>query len=243
MKLINLLIVPCIFFGCLTKQEEKEADQIQYLKKYKLSLPEPSGLALAYNEDGFWTVCDNNSTVYKLDNHGKIVKKFKVAGEGIEGITVIDEQTIAVVLERTREVVILDTAGNELRRKDLDLYGEKNMGLEGITYNPHNNNFYVLNEKTPGLLLQLDFELNELSSDTLSFAKDYSGIYYDRANDVLWIVSDESKLIAKTDLRGKLIEKFDIDIIQAEGICIDKAGQNIYLVSDRKEELYVYKFN
>jgi len=166
-----------------------------------------------------------------------------VTGEDIEGITVIDEQTLAVVLERSREVVILDTAGNELRRKKIDLEGEKNQGLEVITFNPRNKNFYVLSEKKPGLLIQLDFELNELSRDTLNFAKDYSGIYYDSENDILWIVSDESKIIAKTDLNGNLIEKFDIDIIQAEGICIDKTRKNIYLVSDKKEELYIYTLN
>ena len=232
-----------IISGCSTKQKEKKADQIQFLKKYNLSLPEPSGLALTYNGDGFWTVSDNNSRVYKLNTQGKIVKKFKVTGEDIEGITVIDEQTLAVVLERSREAVILDTAGNELRRKKIDFEGEKNQGLEGITFNPRNKNFYVLSEKKPGLLIQLDFELNELSRDTLKFAKDYSGIYYDLENDILWIVSDESKLIAKTDLKGNLIEKFDIDIIQAEGICIDKARKNIYLVSDKKEELYVYNIN
>jgi len=243
MKLFYLIIIPLIISGCSTKQKEKKADQIKFLKKYNLSLPEPSGLALTFNEDGFWTVSDNNSRVYKLNTQGKIVKKFKVTGEDIEGITVIDEQTLAVVLERSREAVILDTAGNELRRKKIDLEGEKNMGLEGITFNPRNKNFYVLSEKKPGLLIQLDFELNELSRDTLNFAKDYSGIYYDSENDILWIVSDESKLIAKTDLKGNLIEKFDIDIIQAEGICIDKARKNIYLVSDKKEELYVYNIN
>jgi uncharacterized protein YjiK len=240
MKIIHLLIITGILFGCSAKQNDK--DGIKFIKSYNLSVPEPSGLVLTFDEKGFWTVSDENSTVYRLDDYGKVVKMFKVDGEDIEGITVVDEQTLAIVLERSREVVILDTSGNELRRNKLDLDGELNMGLEGITFNPNDSSFYVVNEMKPGLLIKLDFELNEVSRDTLDFAKDYSGICYDNINNVLWIVSDESKLIAKTDLSGNKIEKHKIDVIQAEGICIDKAGNRIYIVSDKKEALYVYEF-
>lgn len=79
---------------------------------------------------------DQNSKVYLIDSWGREVKSFKVDGEDLEGITVIDERTLAVVLEKTREVVILDTSGLELKRRKLNLKGELNSGLEGITYDP-----------------------------------------------------------------------------------------------------------
>ncbi|MBE0570325.1 MAG: SdiA-regulated domain-containing protein, partial [Ignavibacteriaceae bacterium] len=74
--------------------------------------------------------------VYLIDSWGRVVISFKINGEDLEGITVIDDSTLAVVLERTREVVILDTSGLELKRAKLDLEGELNNGLEGISYDP-----------------------------------------------------------------------------------------------------------
>ena len=148
--------------------------------------------------------------------------------------------TIAVVLERTREVVILDTSGNELKRSKLDLKGELNSGLEGITYNQQDKIFYVLNEKKPRLLLTLDENLKEISRDTLSFAKDLSGIFFDDIDSTLWIISDESQRIFKTDISGVLIEEFKIKVKQPEGITLNKARTKLYLVSDVTENLYVF---
>ena len=102
-----------------------------------------------YDEKGFWIVSDENSKVYLIDSWGKEIKSFKVNGNDLEGITVVDDSTLAVVLERSREVVILDTSGKELKRTSLDLEGELNSGLEGITYDPKEKKFYLLNEKKP----------------------------------------------------------------------------------------------
>jgi len=65
-----------------------------------------------------------------------------------------------------------------------------------------------LNEKKPRLLITLDENLAELSRDTLNFSKDVSGIYYDTIDTTLWILSDESQSIYKTDLSGNVIEQF-----------------------------------
>ncbi|MCK7519097.1 MAG: SdiA-regulated domain-containing protein [Ignavibacteriales bacterium] len=92
----------------------------------KIPVTEPSGLDLTFDEKGFWIVSDQNSKVYLIDSWGRVVKSFKVDGEDLEGITVIDDSTLAVVLERTREVVILDTSGLELKRRKLNLKGELN---------------------------------------------------------------------------------------------------------------------
>ena len=69
---------------------------------------------LTYEEDGFWTVSDETSTIYKLDGDGNVVRTLKIEGIDFEGITVIDDSTLAIVLERERELVVLDTSGNEI---------------------------------------------------------------------------------------------------------------------------------
>jgi uncharacterized protein YjiK len=140
-------------------------------------------------------------------------------------------------------MVFLDTSGTELKRIKLDLEGELNSGPEGIAFNPENRHFYILNEKKPSLFVELDEQLNIIKKDTLKFCKDVSGLYFDEANQILRMLSDENQLVIKTDLNGKLLEKIDITIPQPEGITLSKDGRNLYIVSDNKETLYVFKVN
>jgi len=226
---------------CTEKQQSPKIP-LSFIGEYAISVPEPSGLDLTYEEDGFWTVSDETSTIYKLDGDGNVVRTFKIEGIDFEGITVIDEKRLAIVLEREREVVLVDTSGKILMRTKLPFKGKLNSGFEGITYNPNNGHFYILNEKDPCLLIELNEDLDVLTVDTLRLSKDVSGIYLDVENNFLWILSDEDQLIMKTDLKGKLIEKVKISIIQPEGITIDKKGHRLYIVSDRKETLSVFEF-
>lgn len=237
---LSILLLAMLFSFCSKSNTEKSVKTLSFSVAEKIPVPEPSGLDLAFDETGFWIVSDQNSNVYLIDSWGKVVKSFKVNGEDLEGITVIDDSTIALVLERTREVVILDTSGIELKRAKLDLEGELNNGLEGISYDPEEKKFFVLNEKKPRLLLTLDENLNEIKRDTLNFAKDVSGIFFDAVDKNLWILSDESQRIFKTDLSGNPIEEFKIKITQPEGITLNKARTKLFVVSDKTENLYVF---
>lgn len=237
--LISTLIVTFLF-GCNKVEDPGAKINIGYLKAYDIPVPEPSGLDLTYSEKGFWTVSDENSTIYKLDNWGKIEKSLKVKGVDLEGVSCIDEKTLAVVLERGREIVIVDTSGNESKRISVNITGELNNGLEGITYDPVNKKFFVLNEKNPCLLLIFDENLNELSRDTLTFIKDASGIHFDAKNKFLWILSDESHCVTKCDLKGSPLQKYYISIAQPEGLTIDAEGKKMYIVSDINSSLYVF---
>ncbi len=228
----------CSFCG--NNKNENPDKTLTFSLAESIPVPEPSGLDLRFDERGFWIVSDQNSKVYHIDSWGIEVKSFKVNGEDLEGITVIDDSTIAVVLERSREVVILDTSGVELNRAKINLQGELNSGLEGITYNPKEKIFYILNEKKPCLLITLDENLVELKRDTLNFSKDVSGICFDDSDNTLWILSDESQRIYKTDLSGNPIEEFKIKITQPEGITFNKTHTKLYIVSDRTENLYVF---
>jgi len=237
---LSILLLAMLFSFCSKSNTEKSVKTLSFSVAEKIPVPEPSGLDLAFDETGFWIVSDQNSNVYLIDSWGKVVKSFKVNGEDLEGITVIDDSTIALVLERTREVVILDTSGLELKRAKLDLEGELNNGLEGISYDPEEKKFFVLNEKKPRLLLTLGENLNEIKRDTLNFAKDVSGIFFDAVDKNLWILSDESQRIFKTDLSGNPIEEFKIKITQPEGITLNNARTKLFVVSDKTENLYVF---
>jgi len=234
--------VTVVAFSCY----QQKADSVKTLSfsiAEEIPVPEPSGLDLSYDEKSFWVVSDQNSKVYLLDSWGNKIKNFKIKGKDLEGITVVNDSTLAVVLERSREVVILDTTGNELKRTKLDLKGDLNSGLEGITYSPVEKKYYLLNEKKPILLITLDENLVELTRDTLNLSKDVSGIFYDDTDSTLWILSDESKRIFKTDLSGNQIDEFKIKVVQPEGITFNKDRTKLYLVSDKTESLYIFNLD
>lgn len=225
---------------CGTNKKDEKVKTLTFTIAEKIPVSEPSGLALSSDEKAFWTVSDQTAEVYLFDGWGKIIKSFKLDGEDPEGITIVDDSTLAVVLERSREVVILDTSGNEIKRASINLKGDLNTGLEGITYDPAEKKFYIINEKKPLLLIALDHNLVEIKRDTLNFSKDVSGIFYDSNLKALWILSDENQQIYKTDLSGNPIEEFKIKVTQPEGIAFNKARTRLYIISDRTENLYVF---
>ena len=241
--IIAILFVLTAFAGCIKEKEEKPGDKITLLGRYDIPVMEPSGLTLTSDQNGFWTVSDEDSTLYKLDSYGKIIKRITVNGFDLEGVTVINEATLAIVLERSREIVILDTAGTELKRVKINLEGELNSGLEGITYNESIKHFYIVNEKNPPLVIELDGDLNEVRRDTIKFAVDVSGIFYDENDGLLWILSDEDQMVVKTDVELNIIAKFKISVLQPEGITINSNGDRMYIISDIEEKLSVYKIN
>jgi uncharacterized protein YjiK len=245
MRKISLLITALFLITIISCKEKEQPPKkpLTYIGAYAISVPEPSGLAMTQDNKGFWTISDETSTIYRLDNEGIVVQTILVEGFDFEAITLIDDTTLVILQERTREMVFLDTSGTELKRIKLDLEGELNSGPEGIAFNPKNRHFYILNEKKPSLFIELDEQLNIIRKDTLKFCKDVSGLYFDEENQILWMLSDESQLVIKTDLNGKLLEKIEITIPQPEGLTLSEDGRNLYIVSDNKETLYVFKVN
>ena len=245
MRKISLIIIALFLLTLISCKEKEQTPKkpLTYVGAYTISVPEPSGLTMTQNKRGFWTVSDETSTIYRLDNEGNVVQTIKVDGFDFEAITLIDDTTLVILQERTREMVFLDTSGLELKRIKLDLEGELNSGPEGIAFNPQNRHFYILNEKKPSLFIELDEGLNIVKKDTLRFCKDVSGLCFDEANQVLWMLSDESQLVIKTDLNGKLLQKINITIPQPEGITLSEDGRKLYIVSDNKETLYVFNVN
>jgi uncharacterized protein YjiK len=241
-SILILILLTLSQYKCNTNRQESPISQNLIIQKVTpIDVPEPSGLALSYDGRYFWSVGDSDSKVHKLDLNGKIIKSFKVNGEDLEGVTVIDSIYLAVILERTREIVIIDTSGKEVKRKKFDLKGKLNEGLEGLCFNVNTKDFYLLNEKQPGLLIKTDSSFNEIFRKDLNLAKDYSDIFFSNDDNTLWILSDESKKIIQTDLDGNKIKEYRIKVEQPEGLVVDHKNKKIFIVSDKKEELYEFK--
>ena len=228
-------------YKCNTNtQETPTAENLTVQKVIPIDVPEPSGLAFSYDKKYFWTVGDSDSKIYMLNLNGKIVNSFVINGEDLEGVSVIDSIHLAVILERTREVVVVDTSGKEIKRNKFNLKGNLNEGLEGICFDHKTKDFYFLNEKNPGLLIKTDSSFNEIFRKEIKLAKDYSDIVFSNDDNTLWILSDESKKIIQTNLYGDRIREYRINVEQPEGLVVDYRNKKVFVVSDKKEELYEF---
>ncbi len=240
----SLIFIISIIFShskCnIDRQDPPKPQKLLLKNSYKISVPEPSDLALSHDNKNLWTVSDQNNTVYLMNRAGKILKSFKVDMEDLEGITVIDSTKIAIIAERTREVMVLDTSGTEIKRVGIDLKGRLNEGIEGVCFDPNENNFYFVNEKRPGLFIVTDNEFKIKSKTELEFAKDYSALSFDKFDNSIWVLSDESRKFFKIDRKGKVLQEFQIFINQPEGIAVDQKNKKVFIISDKTEKLYEY---
>lgn len=208
------------------------------------NVKEPSALSFNTSKDSLYTVSDNNGSIYELSLDGKVLNEIKTSSRDLEGIVAHqDLNGFCVVEERVRNVVCMDNKGKELKRKAINFQGESNSGFEGITYNPSNKHFYIVNEKKPTSIIVLDFDLNPVDQFSFPHALDLSDIFYDEANNKFWLLSHESKAIYLTNTSFEVEQQFSIpNIIQAEGISVDTKNKKIYIISDKDSSFTIFQY-
>jgi len=237
-KNLFLIIFSFILLSACVNNKTVNQSNIELLESYKLSIPEPSGLAFA---DGkLWVISDREKIIYQVNLKGEIENTIELNEKDFEGIAVSDS-LFAVIKEVKREIILFDKSGKEVRRKSLNIDGSKNSGLEGIAYNSSNGHYFVINEKDPSLLIETDKDLNELKRKEITSVKDLSSVEYSSKENCLWLLSDEDRLLIKSSLDGVFLEEYKLDIKQPEGVAVDDENNLIYIVSDKEEKLYVFK--
>ncbi|MCP4384837.1 MAG: hypothetical protein GY798_26065 [Hyphomicrobiales bacterium] len=194
-------------------------------------LIEPSGLALARDGGGFWTVSDNKRRLFYLRFDGRTApnRTIKLPDRGMEGVTSHpNEDAVFLVREPRNEVLRVDARSGAVtnRRRLADMVGyeavagffddgEKNKGLEGIAWNSDTGTLFCLKEAKPGLLMEvtpdlmvirlharLDADNGFTNSDGDQERPDFSGISFDPSRSAFWIVSDKARRLYLYDPLG-----------------------------------------
>jgi uncharacterized protein YjiK len=182
---ITFLIFSTLFFLILSCKRSDEdgvyPDNILELKlisSSSLNVLEPSGLRMGSNGNDLWAVSDKpTNKIYQLDLEGNLITTLPYSGDDLEGISYSkDDNILWVVEEGLSEVVHIRTDGIVIERYHLDIGEKQNRGLEGVSILP-NKNLIVLNEKSPGLFVELNSEFTIVNTVNLDFAKDYSGVF------------------------------------------------------------------
>lgn len=215
--------------------------QLTLIETHALTIPEPSDVAIGEAGMSLWMVGNHPERVYQLDLSGVLIRELPYDGHDLEGVAFDSrDRTLWVAEENRREVVHLDTDGGVLSRNALGLTGELNSGLEGICLGD-GGHVFVLNEKLPGMFIDLDLVLTIASEDTLHFASDYSGMTYDPQRACYWITSDESERLFLWSKAGGVAAEYLLPFPKPEGVALDPASHRIYVVSDSTKTLYVYQ--
>lgn len=208
------------------------------LSERTINVPEPSGLAYHPARNSLFCVSDANNTIYELSPGGDVIRQITVSSSDMEAITFSKNyDTMFVAEEGTYKVVGYTLQGVKGASWSIVTSSTSNSGYEGLTRLP-NDDFVVLNEKSPTLALRASHKGVEISRKTLSLASDLSDICYDSTLQCYWLISDESKKIMKLRMDFSLIAEWTENIEQGEGIAV--ARDRIYIVSDSDSKFYIY---
>lgn len=220
------------------------SDNLEKVGQYHLDMPEPSGLALDPDGQHLWIVSDRDDNVFKTDLKGEIVDDFDTNSKDSEGIAIsADGKTIYVLDESKKKIRLYSNTGEEGKTIDLDIDADKNSGPEGLDIAPGTGNLWVANEKHPRILIELDVNGNEIRRMDIEGLNDLSAVAIDNDGKSLWLLSDIDQKLIHAEITGKIIETYAMDIDQMEGLAIDFENKRIFIVSDKEEELHIFKYN
>jgi uncharacterized protein YjiK len=215
--------------------------ELQLLSEIDLPFTESSGLAFSEVLQKMWVVSGGDQHIYVLDTAGNIEKKLKYKGTDLEGIAFdVTDSTLWIVDEATKEIVHLDLDGNVLLCKEESYSSKPNKGPEGITID-RNHTIYIINERDPSVVFELDSIYAIAQSYPLNFALDYSDISYNPITDTFWILSDESNAFFSWSKQQGVIYKYLLPNSKNEGIAFDRTRNIFYIVNDATAKLYFYR--
>ena len=123
-----------------------------------------------------------------------------------------------------------------------------NAGLEGITWNGALNSFFVIQEKSPGLMIRISADLSTITGcRVLTFSgADYSDISYDPTRGLFWIVSDEAqKLYLYNWGTGNVTKTWNLGYSHAEGVAFNPGDSRLYIATDNgpSSDSYLYTYS
>lgn len=248
MKKISIIVIAILLTYSCNKEDipipviETPMGMLELIDSYDVDVAEPSGLSFGPNMSTLLTVSDNDNQVFELDLQGNILREYEYVGKDLEGVTYNpDKGLIAVAEEADREITLIDyETGNKVDSYKIEIsVGSDNSGLEGISYNNNSRLYYIVNETNPDLMIIWSPEYGMISENKLDFASDYSGIYVDEEQSLLWFVSDQSRRLYKCDYNANVLLTFNLDELKYEGVVVK--DDIVYLINDATGKLNIYK--
>jgi len=234
--------------------------KFQKVRKIRLAnVRNASGITYCNDTNTIFLVQDSPAMIIEIDLNGKILRRIEIEGlKDIEGIAYLANKRFVITDEQMGTMYFIsiknDTkyiAKSDMAALNLKISNDPHHGISGITYNPGAKSLFVITEKEPKRIIEVFIGSEKqnipwkLEKDNI---KDADGIYYDSNSNHLFIVSKTSKVIIEYSLHGKKIAQMSLKkgnaklkkgIKKAEGISMDKSGENLYICGE-KNEFYIF---
>lgn len=184
---------------------------------------EPSGLALAFDGVGYWSVSDDTAAIFRLTPEGRLLpdQSIPLRMKGLEAVVEDPARNrLLAVREDTAEIVAVGLGDGHFTLHPLErmvgfdgispLFGavRSNNGLEGISLDTATGEVVVLKENGPRLMIRISADLSTILgavelTDARGFAcegtddatLDVSDLTWDAARNAFWILSDEGACV------------------------------------------------
>jgi uncharacterized protein YjiK len=201
---------------------------------------------------------DEDIYVYDLDGNYQNRSINLTDFDDTEGICHVEGDTFAIVEERISEITLVTITSNTTtiakasgQTWNMNIADADNLGIEGITYNPNAGVFYVVKEKTPMKLYQVELaadgvayatELFDVSTGLGGKFTDLSDVYFDAVSEHLYLLSDESNKIVQTTLGGTVVGEKAVSGGQPEGLTIAADRRTVFVISE-PDDFYRYRID
>ncbi len=176
--------------------------------------------------------------LFECELSGKIIRKAKFEGLDFEGVELKDE--FVYVSDESGRMVYKYKQGDLSLVKSYPVKweGAINKAYESIAYNYAKKCFVLVAEK-PATIVEFDENFNELKRYPFRYAKDVSGARWH--NNALYLVSSGNNCIFKCNpVNYQVIAKYNINVINAEGMAFDSSGK-VTITSDDLQRIYYFK--
>ena len=210
-----------------------------------------SGITYCPASQTLFMISNGPTRIYEATLEGRLIRQIDLDGfHDTEDIVYLEGHTFAVVEERRRAVSIFpilpatETVPYEDCRHIPVLPPDgTNTGLEGLAWDPDTQSFLVAKESNPRAIYAISssgtqkaVELPALHNLPWLKLGDYAGLYFDRADRRVLILSRTSRKIKDYRLDGQEKGSLNLsrsmpEIIRAEGLTIGPAG-DLYVCSE-----------
>lgn len=225
---------------------------------------------IVYNKytDSFFTVNSDEAYLYEIEADGTLLGAHKMDGYfDVEGITVINASTLAVVTEYNGGLVVFlsppSSPFEDVRFSDnkgvIEIDGmASNQGLEGITYDSRSDKLYLARETTPGIGVINNPMSKRGSSSTFEeewdLAAELAASGHDdvtlinglsmTANGTMLIVSRSAHCVIEVHIhKGAVIDRFDNIPNRRDnylqGVTVDAANR-LHTLDSYRQEIAVF---
>ena len=214
-----------------------------------------SGITYDYDHDRLLAITNGGlMQIVALDRAGNVLERYLLEGfDDTEGLAYMGNGRVVVAEEVDQRLTFIQMPEKSATiRKGAEPFitvginlSTKNKGFEGVTYDPVTDRLFVIKERDPRQLYEIDgVSINLIDrTDWVNrdfFGRDIADVYYDPGTGHLVMLSEQSKLLIELDKEGRFVsyksllegvKDFFSPKTDPEGVTMDAQG-NLYVVSE-----------